>query len=187
MKVQKIQSNNTNFGAKLDVTNLNNARWNQIAKKFAQATKKYPKDTIKISIPENRGSFEPLPNGVYERTGFVINTDINNHGINVTKKGYLQNIGVGLLTKLEDNAIVEKLVKLHKIFRTESDICIDAEKFRDTFFKGKYKDIDLRFAELRFNDAINEARNTSIDANLWKDDVLARLDFERLTVTPTIA
>ena len=139
MLVQRVQNNYYNpnyqandltFCANLDVKNLNHLRWNKIAEKFKQATNEFPNDSLAISVP-SQYHFEPDKNGVFNKAGFIIKSDIEHNDTKIYRTGFLNATGTELLTELEDNVIVQKLVKLHKILRAEIDILADYVEFLD--------------------------------------------------------
>ena len=174
MQILRVQNSNynTNFGAKLDVKNLNHWRWNKIAEKFEQATKEYPNDILTIQTPSYY-KFNPHPNGEFDGE-FRIFSNINNGGNNFTNSGYLSNVGTKILTTLEDEEIVDKFVFLHKIYRTASDIHVEGNKLVNKFI-AKFKDSKMGLVNSMFYDAINKAEKTSIRTGLCTDDVWGRL------------
>lgn len=174
MQVQKIQNNNnynTNFGAKLNVKNLNHWRWNKIAEKFEQATKEFPNDTI--TIKSVFGDYNPAHDGVFDGV-LSFSVQINNSGEEFIGKARLSDIGTKRLTGLKDNEIVNKLVKMHKIFRTSTDMSVEGQKLIETFMT-KFKDSKTGLAKFMFDDGITEARKTSIATGLGEDYVWGRL------------
>lgn len=172
MQVQRVQ-NNTTFGAKLNVEQLGNVRWNKIAQKFEELTKEYPNDTIKISVSKGFGMYNPDKNGIFNRSLEIFST-INNNGRDYATDGLLTSYGTMRLTGLKDNQIVNKLLKFHKILRTASDMSVEGSKFLNDF-TTKFKDSKIGLFHSKLSDAIHEARETSIFASLSKDNVLKAL------------
>ena len=175
MQVQKIQNNNysTSFGAKLNVKHLNHWRWNKIAKDFEKATSEYPNDTI--TIKSVFGEYNPFPDGVFVGV-LSFSSEINNNGKTFVNKADLSNVGTKMLTTLEDNEIVGKLVNMHKILRTSSDMFVEGNKLINTFMT-KFKDSNIGHAKFKLQEGIEEASNKSKHLDLDKDNVWARLRF----------
>ena len=115
--------NNTSFKAKLDFKKwapdiyghelISPERWSKIAEEFEKQTQEYPDDVLIISYP-------------------YLEYRVINNKVSLTKKETFYNSEhLGKINKLKDNELVDKLVKLHNLFRIESEMYSDAFKFME--------------------------------------------------------
>ena len=170
MKCSQIQNNNVNFGAVLDVGKYmeRKARWVNIAKLFEEKTSKYS-DNLYINTYTNINN----PN---DKITEILALSKSKKGRQYQHAAEIKIEDLNKLLKKSDEQVVNKLLKLLKIFKRQDSQC---DKVLDKLglIKVKGKIVGRKHLGAEAHDAfIKESiKNTEIAKN--KDNILKNFKF----------